>query len=127
VSFVWAAAVVVAFAAAIEVMDLPDRAREVGRRSAECVTVLKDPSLDDDEKERALQKHSLRLFTLLAILVGGSVLALGLPLGGVALLDLAGAASLDRVLAVLQRVDVLVGATVLGGAAYLLVRRVGRS
>lgn len=122
-SFVWAAAVVVAFAAAIEVMDLPDRAREVGRRSAECVAVLEDPELDDDEKERALQQHSLRLFTLLAILVGGSVLALGLPLGGVALLDLAGAASLDRVLAVLQRVDVLVGATVLGGAAYLLVRR----
>lgn len=124
-SFLLAALVVVVFAAVLEGLDLPDRAREVGLRSRESLDALRDPSLDDREKEEALQAHSLRLFALLGILLGGSVLALGLPLGGVWLLDRAGAASFPRVLETLSRVDFLVGATVVGLLAWSVYRKVG--
>lgn len=122
-SFVWATGVVVVFAVVVARLDLTERAREVGRRSIDCLAALRDPALDDDAKEKALRRQSLRLFGLLAILVGGSALALGLPLGAVALLELMGMASLERVLAVLQRIDFLAAVTVLGAAAYLLGRR----
>lgn len=124
-SFLLAVLVVVGFAATIGRLDLASRTREVSRRARDCFEVLRDPSLDDDAKERRLRGHSVRLFGLLGILGGGSLLGLGVPLFGVWLLDRAGFASLDGVLAVLGRVDFLAGTAVLGLLAYVVVRRGG--
>lgn len=122
-SFLLAALVVVAFALAIERLELSERARETGRRARESLDVLRDPSLDDRQKEEALQEQARRLFGLLGILAGGSVLALGLPLAAVWLLELGGVASLEAVLDVLQRLDFLAGTAVAGVLAYLVVRK----
>lgn len=118
-----AVGVVVVFAVAIEWLDLPDRARDVGRRSRACLELLRDPTVGDDVKEEEIRRHALRLFALFGRLAGGSLLAIGLPLGSVWLLDLAGLASLPDVVAVLERVDFLVGATAVGGATYVLIHR----
>lgn len=126
-SFLLAALVVVVFALVLERLRLPDRARETGRRARESVDVLRDPELDDREKESALQEQSLRLFVLLGILLGGSLLALGLPLLGVWLLELAGVSSLESVLGVLERPDFLLGTVVAGVGGYLIYRRMGSS
>ena len=80
-NFTLALFVVVGFAATIEYFDLPDRARTVGKQSSRSLAVLRDDSLGDREKEKALQSQSHELFRLLGIPAGGSVLALGLPLG----------------------------------------------
>lgn len=122
-----AALVVVAFAVTLERLDLPDHAREVGRRAVESLEVLRDPSLADEAKEAALRRHAVRLFGLLGILVGGSALALGLPLAGVWLLDRAALASWTGVLAVLERIDFLVTVTILGLILYVIVRRFDRT
>lgn len=122
-SLLLAALVVVAFALTLEGLDLPDRAREVGARTRESLEVLRDASLEDRAKEAALRRNSLRLFRLLGLLAGGSLLALGLPLAGVWLLELAGVASLQAVLSTLERPDFLAGATAVGIAAYLAIRR----
>lgn len=114
-----AALVVVAFALALERMEIPDRAREVGDRARESLRVIRHPELDDRSKERALRRQAIRLFGLVGVLVGGSLLALGLPLLGVCLLEMAGVASFEGVLSVLGRPDFLVGATLLGTGAYL--------
>lgn len=119
--------VVIGFAVTIERLDLPDRAREVSRHSTECLDVLRDDTLDDAEKEAALQQRARRLFVLLGLLGGGSVLALGLPLLGVWLLGQAGVGSFPGTLAVLQRLDFLAGTTVAGGVAYLLAQRIRAS
>ncbi len=125
-SFLWATFVVVAFALTIERLNLATRAREVVSRATDCLNVLRDPSMDDKAKERILQHHTLRLFGLLGLLVGGSILALGLPLSAVWLLELAGVTSVEVVLSVLERIEFLVGVTVLGSVAFLLLRWVGR-
>lgn len=119
--------VVVGFAVTLESLHLPARAREVGQCSTECLDVLRDDSLSDQEKEEALQQRARRLFKLLGILVGGSALALGLPLFGVWLVEQLGIGSYGRTLAVLQQIDFLSGVTVVGVLGYLVVQRVRAS
>jgi hypothetical protein len=123
-SLLWALFVVVGFAALLHVCRLPAYAREVGHRGRACLEVVRDPTMDDRAKEEALQGHARRLFVLLGILGGGSILALGLPLGAVWLLDLGGVASLPRVWATLERVDFLLGTVIAGTLAYLVLRYV---
>lgn len=125
-SFLLAAFVVVTFAVTIERLKLVDRAREAGRRASEAHEVLRDPSLDDDAKERRLQRHAIRLFQLVGILTAGSLVALLLPLGVVWTLDALGVASLDEVLSVLERIDFLAGTLVVGLLGYLFLRHTGR-
>ena len=115
--------VVVGFAVTIERLHLPARARDVSRHSTASLNVLRDESLSDADKEAALQDRSRHLFRLLGILAGGSILALGLPLGIVWLLGQVGVGSFGGTLAVLQRVDFLAGTTVLGLLAYFIVQQ----
>jgi len=127
VSFLLAVMVVVVFALVLERLDLPERARETAARARESLDVLRDPELDDREKESALQEQSLRLFGLLGILLGGSLLALGVPLLAVWLLELVGVSSLDAVLGVLESPPFLLGTVVVGIAGWLAYRRLGAS
>jgi hypothetical protein len=114
--------VVVGFAWTLEYLDLPERAREVGERSQDALAVLQDDALDDREKEDALQAHARRLFALLGILGGGSILALGGPLAVVWGLERVGVGSFAAVLRILQRLDFLGATIVVGLLGYLLVR-----
>ena len=102
-NFALALFVVVGFATTIEYFDLPDRARTVGKRSNRSLAVLRDDSLDDREKEKALQSQSRELFRLLSILTGGSALALGLPLGIVWLLGQLDVGSFWSAMSILER------------------------
>lgn len=112
--------VVVGFAAILEYLELPRHARMTARRSRNSLSILRDNALEDREKEKALQRQSRELFRLLGILGGGSVVALGLPLGVVWLLEQVGVGSFWGVLDVLERIDFLVGVVVLGGLGYML-------
>lgn len=114
--------VVVAFAATIDVLGLPQRAWTVVKQSRASLKVLRNPSLGDRAKEKALQRHARRLFGLLGILLGGSALSLGWPLLGVWGLEKLGVASLQEVLFVLQRADFLAGTAAAGLLGYLLIR-----
>ncbi len=122
-NFALAVFVVVGFAATLEQLNLPGHARSVGERSSRSLSVLQDDSLGDREKEEALQSQSRELFRLLGILVGGSALALGLPLGIVWLLGQLGVGSFWGTIGVLERIDFLVGVTALGGLGYLAFRK----
>lgn len=122
-SLLLASLVVLAFAVATELLGLPSRAREVAHRGRECVHVLRDPSLDDRAKERALQAEALQLFRLSLLLVLGGVSALLLPLGAVWLLDATGVGSFDGVLLVLQRLDFLGVVLLAGLVVYALIPR----
>ena len=114
--------VVVGFAGVLEYLDLPERARAVGERSRDALAVFRNDSLSDREKEEALQGHAGRLFALLGILAGGSVLALGGPLAVVWGLERVGVGSFAAVLRILQRLDFLAATIIVGLLGYLLVR-----
>lgn len=123
-SFASAICVVVIFAILVGILQLPARAIEVVDRSSACMSIVRDPTMDDADKERELQNHALRLFHLIGILGGGSILALGLPLGAVWALDFAGLVSLTSVLSILQRLDFLLGTMIVGFAVAFVFGRV---
>lgn len=122
-SLVLAVLVAVAFAFGIDRLRFPDRAREVVERGLDCLEILRDRSMDEDEKSAGLQNHAIRLFGLVGIFLGGGLLALALPLGGVWVLDRAGVGSFAKVLAVLQSPAFLVAAFLVGTLAYVLFGR----
>jgi len=122
-SFLLAAFVAVGFAGILHVARLPRYAREVAQRSRSCMEVVRDGSMRDEAKEKALQRQARRLLVLFGILAGGSVLALALPLGVVWLLDRMGAASFDATLAMLERPDFLGGTVIVGLLGYFLYTR----
>jgi hypothetical protein len=115
--------VVVGFAAVLELLRLPSHARDVSQRSQDCIAVLRDDSLTDREKEEALQTQTKHLFRLLGILGGGSLLALGGPLGAVWGLNQLGLGTFSGVLGILQRLDFLAGTVVAGVIVYALVSK----
>jgi hypothetical protein len=126
-NWILALLVVVGFAAVLELLHLPAHAQSVGHRSRECVGVLRNDALSDREKEAALQQQTKQLFRLLGILGGGSLLALGGPLGAVWLLEQVGVGRFSAVLAILQRLDFLAGTVVVGVLAYVLLARLRTS
>jgi len=115
--------VVILFAVLVHVVRLVRWTTEVVAESRESAAVLKNPGLDDEEKEKALQKHAIRLCVLFLLLVLGSAVALLAPVGLIWLMDAAGLISLDGVLDMLQRWDFLAAATVIGSGIYLILRR----
>lgn len=121
-NLVLAALVIVGFALTIEFLNLPDRARTAGRRGIASLQVLRDPSMTDREKEEALQRQARALFGLLGSLVGGSALALAVPLASVWILTEMGVGTFAGTLAVLERIDFLAAATAIGLLGYLLAR-----
>lgn len=121
-TFSLAVFVVLGFAGILHVLGLPSYAREAGHRGKRCTEILQDGSMSDREKEEALQSQAGRLFALLGILGGGSLLALGLPVGVVWGLDQLGLTSFWHVLGMLERVDFLLGTVVVGGIVYAVVQ-----
>ncbi len=122
-SLLLATFVVVGFGVAITFFELPAHARAVGKRSADCLNVLRDKSLSDQNKEEILRRESVELFRLLGILVGGSAIALLVPLVLVWLLGEIGVGSFSGTLTVLGRLDFLIGVCLVGSLVYALIVR----
>jgi len=118
-----ASLVVVLFALLVHVLRLVPRAKEAIVVSRASVDVMRDSALDDDVKEKALQKGAVRLLYLSFVLLTGSTVALAAPLGVIWLLDLLGLLSLETVTATLLRWDFILFATVVGVAAYIFFER----
>lgn len=125
-SIVLALLVVAAFAGIVERTRLPAHVAEAVRRGQESYAIVSDPTLTDDRKERRLREETVRLFALLGRIVLGSLLALGLPLGVLWILDWVGLISLPEILEVLVRLDFLLAVSAVGIIAVWWGRRRGR-
>lgn len=115
--------VVVVFAVVVQWTGVASRASEAVRRARGSYAVVADRSLSDEQKERRLKEEAPRLFGLVGLILGGSALALGLPLGLLWLGDRLGLVSLAAVMAILVRVDFLVAVTGVGMLTLWWTRR----
>jgi hypothetical protein len=116
--------VVVVFALLIHFVGLIKNSIEVIDCSKESASVLSNPNLKDDVKEKILQKKAIRLFVLFGMLILGSVAALLIPIALVWFLDIIGILSFSDVLVILQRWDFLTAATVLGIIVFLIIKKI---
>ncbi|HKK07765.1 MAG TPA: hypothetical protein VKA44_02655 [Gemmatimonadota bacterium] len=121
-----AAGVAVASAVLVERLGLPAYVGRVMARARSCREILADAGRSDLEKERALRSEALGLFGLFGRLAGGSVVAVGLPMAGIGLLDLAGVGSSRGVVATLVRPAFLAAAFGVGALAWAVRRRARR-
>ena len=89
---------VVGFVALVKAFGLLGKCGEVLDLARTSLAVLRNPSLDDDAKESALQSYAAKLFLLFLLLTAGAALALVLPAGLIWVLDLLHVVSLRAVL-----------------------------
>lgn len=100
-----------------------DNARAVLQLSGQVAAMLRDKSLSDLDKEKAMQRHSLGFFKGFCLITLGGAAALLVPFALVWLLDLAGLVSLEEALRVTMEWPFLIGATVVGIAVLVLQGR----
>jgi hypothetical protein len=79
--------VVLGFIGLAKVFGLVERNLKVIQISRSAASVIGDNSLGDLQKEKKLQKYAKELLTLFLMITGISILALGVPLGAVWLMD----------------------------------------
>jgi hypothetical protein len=112
---------VVGFVLLVRMFGLIGKCRHVLDLVQSSVAVLRDPSLDDDARERALQAHAKQLFALFFLLTTGAALALALPAGLIWILDALRVVSLRAVVEMTLSWQFLLGTTLVGVAAWRLV------
>lgn len=114
------AAAVVAVAACLLLavcLRVPSLALASFRRAGAALRDLRDPALGERERERVVRGHALGLFAGFLRLAAAGAAAVGLPLGGVALLAAAGAVDFDAVVAWTVNPGLLLGAGVVAAVA----------
>ncbi len=95
----WAAAlfVVAAFVVVARLLRVPAQAHAVVNRSRAAFAALRDPGLDERQREQAARQHAGRLLWLCLGIVAATAAAIALPFGLVALLGVAGAVDFEAV------------------------------
>jgi len=114
---------VVGFVTLVRIFGLVGKCGEVFDVARASLAVMRNPPLEDAHKERALQSHAARLFSLFLLLTAGVGLALALPAGMIWILDALEVVSLRAVLDVTLSWQFLLGSTLVGVAAWRLTRR----
>ena len=124
-SYAGAALIVAGFAWLLLRLGLVERAQEINAVVRQTAATMADRSLGDDEKERAMRKDSAALFRLFAIITGGLLLALGLPMLLVWLIGLTHLWSFDGAIAASLSWPFLLAGLVLFITVMVIGRRRG--
>ncbi|MGD2070439.1 MAG: hypothetical protein PVI57_17315 [Gemmatimonadota bacterium] len=111
-TFLGAGLLVVGFVAIFKGLRLVEKSRDAVDLGRQAVVDLRRSDLDDRQKERVLQGHSLRLFSLFFRLAFGGAAAVLVPAGVVWLLAAAGLLSFDAVMELALGWKFLLGSTV---------------
>ena len=114
---------VVGFVALVRMFGLIKKCGDVFDLVKSSLAVLRNPALDDDAKESALQSYATRLFSLFLFLTLGAALALGLPAGMIWILDVLHVVSLRAVIEVALSWQFLLGSTLFGVLAWRLTHK----
>ena len=123
-TWVTAAGCVAVFVWAVARLRVVETSMAALRIVTESVSVFSDPALDDEGRERAARRASLRLFASAGSIAGRSVLALLLSLIPLAIADRTGLARVHDVTTVMMRWDVIAAATAGFVGVYLVKSRV---
>lgn len=115
--------VVVLFVVLLDLLKVVEQARSAIAISQKSMETMRNAELDDDTKERELQKGAIGLFRLMLTMSLSFATSLVAPMALIWLLDLAGFMSLDAVSAMLLRWDFMLGATVLGVGLFVVLNR----
>ena len=121
-AFAGAIFLVVGFVVLVRKFGLVQKSGDVFGLVKSTLEVLRNPLLDDDAKESALQSNAKQLFLLFLLLTVGGAAALALPAAVIWLLDVLRVLSLRSVIEVTLSWPFLLGTTLLAIVAWRLTR-----
>ena len=98
ISIAGALFLVVGFVVLMKVFGLVEKSRKVVSIAGKAASDLRNPEFDDEHKEKALQGYAKSLFQLFFLLLVGGILALGIPVLLIYLMDQTGWLSIDGVI-----------------------------
>lgn len=116
-----------AFLVTFHFSGLIGRARSAVTTVSNTVAVISEKTLDDEEKERLVQRAALRMFAQFGLIIVTAGVVLLVPGVVIWIGDLVGLAPVAEVSSFLLSWEVIVGATVLILAGVWLARRSWRS
>ncbi|MFC1597317.1 hypothetical protein ACFL5Q_05180 [Planctomycetota bacterium] len=122
-NYLGALLIVAGFVVILRALNVVAKTMIVVETARHAVAVLRNPEMDDDAKEAAMQRYALNLFGLFFVLLFGSALAILTPVGIVYLLDLAELLSLSSVLETTLSWDFIAATTALSLVIWWLMRR----
>jgi len=115
--------VVLGFISLVKLFGLVDRNIEVIRISKSAVSIVSDKQLDDFQKEKRMQKHAKDLLSLFFIIITTSMLAIGIPLGLVWLMDYVGLLSFKKVIDTITSIEFILASVVISTVVLVFSRR----
>lgn len=89
---------IIGFMIFMKVFGLVAKSYRVTSVAKSALDVVRDPNMDDRQKESATRQYSKELFSLFFVIAGASVVALGIPLVVIWVMDLANLVSLSEVI-----------------------------
>lgn len=105
-------------------LRLADRAKSVNRIARDALQLVRDQTIDDDQKEKQMQSYALQMFGLAGILAIGGAAAVMAPLALVWLLEQLGILLMDEVLALVVSPSFLIGTTAVICVGTFVYRRI---
>jgi len=118
-AFAVAVFVCVAFVALADRLGIADQPVKVAAASRRALQTFTDPTLHDDAKERSMRADARALGRLFLVITASALVAIGLPIAAVWLLDAAGVVAFAAVL------DALVSWPVLTAGVVMFVGKIG--
>ena len=110
---------ILGFMILLKVFGLIGRTKKVTGVARSALEVVRDRDLDDRQKEAATQKYAKELFSLFIVIAGASLIALGIPLGIVWIMELANLLTVAEVISATLTLEFLGIAVVLSGVMFL--------
>lgn len=107
-------------------LKLVEHAKLVTQISRQSLEIMGDATLNDDEKEKAMQENAVKLFKLFVILTLGGAVSLLAPAAIIWGIGNFGWISFDAVIHLTLDWRFLIGTTVIGISIYLVKQKLGR-
>ena len=114
--------VVLGFMIFMKLFGLVGRTTKVAKVAKSALEVIRDPALDDYQKETATRRYARELFSLFFVIATASLIALAIPLGIVWLMELANLLTVAKVIAGTFTLEFVGIAAVLSVIVFLLSR-----
>ena len=115
--------IVVGFISLVKLFGLIERNIEVIRISKSAVSIVNDKQLDDYQKEKMMQKHAKDLLPLFFLIITISILAIGIPLGLVWLMDYVGLLSFNKVIGYITSIEFILASVVISTVVFMVTRK----
>ncbi|MCK5341811.1 MAG: hypothetical protein KAR20_00325 [Candidatus Heimdallarchaeota archaeon] len=115
--------IVVGFISLVKLFGLIERNIEVIRISKSAVSIVNDKQLDDYQKEKMMQKHAKDLLPLFFLIITISILAIGIPLGLVWLMDYVGLLSFNKVIGYITSIEFILASVVISTVVFVVTRK----